>query len=260
MSNSTCMVYDDMPLVILLAKYLASVEWDCPHVIHPSWLWFWNRTAGSYLVFRDREFEISPDEAVLIPAHTLISARSIRPFEHLYCHFTVGAPFDRVACKPYRFDAEPARKFFDLFVTETPWKQRLRWRMLMLEYLLKLPENAFQSESSGSAPDQRIVRALEFCEKHYTRDFSNIEVAAHSGLSPNNFYRKFRAELGTTPKRYRINLRLDAARSLLLHSQQDISDIARTCGFADRYQFSKAFKKLYGIPPAAFRKTQSPAL
>ena len=38
-----------------------------------------------------------------------------------------------------------------------------------------------------------------------------------------------------------------------LYSDDEISAIAENCGFADRYAFSKAFKKYTGVSPAKYR-------
>jgi transcriptional regulator GlxA family with amidase domain len=40
---------------------------------------------------------------------------------------------------------------------------------------------------------------------------------------------------------------------LLRHGKLSIDEIAGKCGFADRYHFSKSFRKYFGLPPAEFR-------
>ena len=60
--------------------------------------------------------------------------------------------------------------------------------------------------------------------------------------------------MGISPQRYIVSMRLNAARNMLSAGKTDIEQIARRCGFADRYQFSKAFKKHYGIPPGKYRE------
>jgi AraC-like DNA-binding protein len=40
---------------------------------------------------------------------------------------------------------------------------------------------------------------------------------------------------------------------MLLESDAKITDIALQCGYADRYQFSKAFKKYFGLTPVMIR-------
>ena len=49
-------------------------------------------------------------------------------------------------------------------------------------------------------------------------------------------------------------MRLNRARNMLASGKKDITEVARSCGFADRYQFSKAYKQFFGITPGAFRR------
>jgi len=73
-------------------------------------------------------------------------------------------------------------------------------------------------------------------------------------MSPVNFQHLFKREMQIPPHRYLLNLRLEAAHDLLKNSNKSIEDIAVEAGFVNRYQFSKSFSRLYGIPPGKLRK------
>lgn len=73
-------------------------------------------------------------------------------------------------------------------------------------------------------------------------------------MSENNLMRVFRRALGMTPQQYIVNQRVRHAAQLLIESMESIESIASTCGFANRYHFSKVFSRLIGKPPGAVRR------
>jgi len=49
-------------------------------------------------------------------------------------------------------------------------------------------------------------------------------------------------------------MRLDRAAQLLLTTELQVSECAAECGYADVYHFSRAFKRVFGSPPSAYRR------
>lgn len=84
-------------------------------------------------------------------------------------------------------------------------------------------------------------------------------LAAMAGCSRAQFCRRFRVAVGCSPGQYVQRLRLETARELLLTTARPIADIAATCGFADRFHFSRVFARHAGTPPAALRRAGSGA-
>ncbi len=87
-------------------------------------------------------------------------------------------------------------------------------------------------------------------------DFDMAGAIELTGFSPDYFRRCFESECGTTPARYLLALRLGAAKKLLASSDMSVSEIARQCGFADVYYFSRRFKREVGVTPLEFRKNR----
>ena len=59
---------------------------------------------------------------------------------------------------------------------------------------------------------------------------------------------------GFTPIRYLLELHLNTAMKLLRQTDHSNEQIARECGFGDRYSFTRIFTKHRQTTPAAFRK------
>jgi len=93
-------------------------------------------------------------------------------------------------------------------------------------------------------------------EANYGKPLTNALLAKHCALSEDYFIRRFRNATGLTPHKYLNNLRAQKAARLLVFSSNSIEEIAETCGFSDRYHFSKVFASLMGHSPARYRHNQ----
>ena len=72
-------------------------------------------------------------------------------------------------------------------------------------------------------------------------------------MSPRNFARVFRDELGVTPARFVERVRVDAARRRLEQSVDGVDRVAGTTGFGSAESMRRAFLRAIGVPPAAYR-------
>ncbi|MGE5550064.1 MAG: AraC family transcriptional regulator [Bacteroidota bacterium] len=102
-----------------------------------------------------------------------------------------------------------------------------------------------------------VRRALEYLEMEYYRDISVAGVAKHLGLDRSYFSALFRAEMGVPPRDYLIRHRIEKACELMRDRRLTIAEVARSVGYADPLQFSKAFKRLKGLPPKGWRWRES---
>lgn len=244
-------LFEEFPLEIQIAHILDDVEWNCVEVIHSGWFLFWNPAPGARIICGSTSYDVTPAHAFLIPAYTTISGFSEKKFPHLYTHFTVGAPFDKVENRIYLLDPGAARNFYENHRDSTGIEYILRWRILIMEYLAQLPPESF---GGSHQLDERLRRALKAAEKVKNPD--NTFLARAAGMSVNNFCRCFRRELKISPRRYFISMRLNAARNMLALGNCTIAEAAQRSGFADRYQFSKSFKEYFGVAPGAFLRQE----
>ncbi|MFD2265200.1 AraC family transcriptional regulator [Lacibacterium aquatile] len=66
--------------------------------------------------------------------------------------------------------------------------------------------------------------------------------------------RAFRAEYGTSPHQFLVQIRLQEARRLLAKGKTP-ADVASLTGFADQSHLGRWFRRAYGLTPAAYRAT-----
>lgn len=85
-------------------------------------------------------------------------------------------------------------------------------------------------------------------------DAINVKDFAESrGYTYDRFRRKFKRLYGMSPQSYILHSRLSKASDMLSQTELSCTEIAFRCGFNDSAQFSRMFKKQFGISPREFR-------
>ena len=102
----------------------------------------------------------------------------------------------------------------------------------------------------------KVVRAIEIMEERLEDPLQAGKLASAVGLSARQLLRLFRDQLGTSPARLYLHLRLERARRLLRQSDLSILDVAVACGFESPSHFTRAYSKQFGHPP---RRERHPA-
>lgn len=79
------------------------------------------------------------------------------------------------------------------------------------------------------------------------------EVAQKLGLNASYFSQLFKKETGETFVKFRIRLRMEKAKELLLRNDIRVIDIPGMIGLNDHPHFTKTFKKYTGQTPSEYR-------
>lgn len=100
-------------------------------------------------------------------------------------------------------------------------------------------------------PEEKVK---EYIESKFRENITISEISNIACLAPNYIIRKFKKNYNTTPINYQMELKINAAKTLLRSTGLSIKRIAHETGFNDIYYFSRQFKKITGQPPSQFRK------
>lgn len=103
---------------------------------------------------------------------------------------------------------------------------------------------------------EAFERAIIYMENHLDEGVSVHEVAKASGYSYYHFTRIFQSVLGESIGNYLQKRRLSNAAQKLLYSDRKIIDIVVESGFNSPESFSRAFKSVYQVSPAAYRSNR----
>ena len=116
----------------------------------------------------------------------------------------------------------------------------------------------FFDENQNKILPTRIESSKKFIEENYNKLIGLDDIANHINLSKFHFTREFEKEVGMTPGKYIIKIRLKKAIELLTFSKDmTIEEIAIETGFNCGNYFSKVFKKYIGISPSAYRMSNN---
>jgi AraC-like DNA-binding protein len=135
---------------------------------------------------------------------------------------------------------------------QTPRARRMA--ALLVQQLVLL---AADEAVPASRLDSRSWAAYRRCREHMEASVQSTgslaEVARACGLSPAHVCRLFRRYGDRSPHQALLRLKMARAASLLLERGLLVRQVAEQVGFEDPYHFSKAFKRVYGASPEAFR-------
>jgi AraC family transcriptional regulator len=98
-----------------------------------------------------------------------------------------------------------------------------------------------------------LGRVRDLLRRRFAERLSLAEVAREAGVHPVHLARTFRAACGCTVGEYVRRLRVDYARARLAGSDAPVAEVALAAGFADQSHFSRVFRALTGVSPAAYR-------
>ena len=97
--------------------------------------------------------------------------------------------------------------------------------------------------------NSKVLSIIELMESNLAEPLSLLEIADDAGLSRRQIERLFRQEMGRSPARYYLEIRLDRARHLLVQSSMPVVEVAVACGFVSASHFSKCYRELYNRSP-----------
>lgn len=100
----------------------------------------------------------------------------------------------------------------------------------------------------------RIRVTLSYIREHLSADLSVERLAEQACLSVRQFARCFRSETGESAAKAVERMRVEVARERVENSREPIEQIAVAVGFSDPERMRRAFLRLYGQPPQAFRR------
>ena len=104
--------------------------------------------------------------------------------------------------------------------------------------------------------DRHVGQALALLHAQPAKPWTLEDLSAEVGLSRSALAERFTGFVGVPPIQYLAKWRMQIASGLLTSGQANIARIAVDVGYDSEAAFSRAFKKIVGMPPAAWRKNR----
>ena len=116
-------------------------------------------------------------------------------------------------------------------------------------------QSQFSAQLAAQLAEREPLRDLQaYVLEHPEADLSVAALARRLAMSPRNFERVFAREVGTTPARFVLSVRVETARRLLEGAARDLESIRRRAGFGSLETMRRAFTSLVGTPPGQYRE------
>jgi AraC-like DNA-binding protein len=107
--------------------------------------------------------------------------------------------------------------------------------------------------------DPFIGKALSLIHRSPARNWTIEELARDVGLSRSVLAERFADLVGLPPMHYLAKWRMQIASELLTGGSTNIATVAAETGYGSEAAFSRAFKKMVGVRPSAWRRGLGPA-
>ena len=102
--------------------------------------------------------------------------------------------------------------------------------------------------------DRFVGRALALMHDAPATEWTVDELGRRVGLSRSALHERFAEMIGQPPMQYLANWRVQVASALLRNTNATVAAVAQDVGYDSEAAFARAFKRLVGKPPAAWRR------
>ncbi len=162
----------------------------------------------------------------------------------------------QVSSEPYVIDRDrlTASSPSGAFHMALDWIKSLHDKALVegIEDILAFEESRYRRIKPAenicvSAPLREVVKLMD---ANLEEPLELEQLAVYAGRSRRQLERLFKEQLGTTPQRYYMELRITEARRLLQHTELSQVDVLVACGFVSPSHFSKCYSAYFGYRPS----------
>ena len=133
--------------------------------------------------------------------------------------------------------------------------------MLFVDVVRRYLENLPAGDTGWLAGlrDRFVGRALALLHERPSHAWTIDELGDAVGLSRSALHEHFAQLVGQPPMQYLAQWRMQVASRMLLETSMNVASIALESGYESEAAFSRAFKRVVGVPPAMWRKQRTGA-
>ena len=114
----------------------------------------------------------------------------------------------------------------------------------------------FSEELSGGAANPTILAVKAYIDEHFAQTISIEELARRHNIHPSHLSRCFRQQYARSPRQYLTEVRMDNSRRLLASQRLSVHEVAARVGFNNVNNYIQSFKRMYGVTPKQYRKSE----
>jgi AraC-like DNA-binding protein len=240
-------------------------RWNYPDMLCTYWRLYINDACGAKVISNGREYPLEKDKIYIIPSWQKVSLLSETRLRNFYVHFDLIGITEHLSHKLFpvlmEFDKDPTfDKNISIAYEKPSNKFMLDCRLKSLIY--ELLHKYFRGITAAKKDIlEKLLPAagkyaslFEYIDNNLGQNIENSVLARVCSKSQSHFIRDFSEAVGITPAKFVTQRRISKAIEIMMFTNESIDRIAFDTGFTDRFHFSKVFKNITGITPAAYRK------
>lgn len=160
-------------------------------------------------------------------------------------------PFHQYVCTAFE-------EILEELLQKQPYYEKLCLHKL-LHLLTSLEREVFHTLTPSGESFERIARVIHHMNRFYNQNLTLEDYAQMCNMSKYHFLRVFEQVIGSTPLKYRNNVRLEHAAEYLLEEKRSTEEIGTLVGYSSASYFSSAFKQKFGVSPKQYRQEKEVA-
>ncbi len=108
----------------------------------------------------------------------------------------------------------------------------------------------------GSKTAEHMLQAKNYIDTNYIAQITVEQIAEQLNINRCYFSTAFKKHIGKSPQQYLMDVRLEKAAELMVGHGYTVSAAALSVGYTDIFNFSKMFKRKYGLSPTAYAQSR----
>jgi YesN/AraC family two-component response regulator len=122
--------------------------------------------------------------------------------------------------------------------------------------LAKVKQRQIDTADQISKSYKTFMEIRNHIDEHYIEITEVKDIAIKFRVTPIYLSRLFRRFASSGAYEFLLRRKMNRAAEMLAVEGQLVKDVAEELGYADAFQFSRAFKRVYGIPPKRLIKSR----
>jgi len=136
---------------------------------------------------------------------------------------------------------------------DTPFRERI-CRAIGEYLLLRIAESSAPLGAISAIPYETYQRCRQWIEKNFRQAKSLEQIAIECRVDESYMCRLFKRYAHQSPWQFVQRLKMRMAAQRLQSRDARVSDVANEFGFSDPFQFSRTFRRVYGVSPRTFMR------
>jgi len=211
-----------------------------------------------------QEYRLEPGHFYLVPPRGGFAYSCLKDLQIWWLHFkaTLFSCVDLFDYLPYEVEIIPADvgqveknmlRLIEIHRSESA-RDQLECGGILLQFLAMFFRDADTGHLSRTQKAWvRFLPVLRYIEDHLSENLHVEMLAKLANYEKSHFSTVFAEVFGAPPSKYVMRRRIEQAQLILRKQDIKLEALAEQLGFSDAFHFSKAFKRITGFSPAAFR-------